>query len=47
MVNGKVNGDQISFTAGGRKYSGRVQGDAMEGTSGANGKWKATRESRS
>ncbi|MGZ8267716.1 MAG: SAM-dependent methyltransferase, partial [Burkholderiales bacterium] len=41
----RLNGDQITFTAGDTKYSGRVVGDVMEGrafgmTSGA---WKATK----
>ena len=42
QVNGKLNGDQISFTANGVQYTGRVNGNAMEGTSN-NGKWSATR----
>ena len=42
QVDGKLNGDQISFTAGGVQYSGHVSGNTMEGT--ANGtKWTATR----
>jgi precorrin-6B methylase 2 len=44
-ISGKLNGDQISFTAGGAQYTGRVSGNAMEGTlkGGSNGKWSATR----
>jgi hypothetical protein len=45
-VNGKMNGDQISFTAGGAQYTGRVSGNAIQGTvkSGASdGPWSATR----
>jgi len=42
QVNGKLNGDQISFTAGSSQYSGRVNGNSMDGTAG-NGKWSATR----
>jgi len=42
ITNGKLNGDQITFTAGGTEYSGRVVGNGIEG-SGANGNWKATR----
>src|SRR5919109_1125436 len=48
-VKGKLNGDQISFTAGGGQYTGRVSGNAIEGTvkSGAsNSKWTATRASK-
>jgi hypothetical protein len=44
-VNGKLNGDQITFTAGEAQYAGRVSGNSMEGTikGGSNGKWSATR----
>src|SRR5258707_12267640 len=41
-VNGKLNGNQISFSAGRTAYTGRVNGNAMEGTVGGN-KWSATR----
>jgi SAM-dependent methyltransferase len=41
-IHGKLNGDQISFTAGKTAYSGRVNGDAMEGKVGA-AAWSATR----
>ena len=43
---GSVNGDQISFAAGGAEYRGRVNGNAIEGTVKSEGKsaaWKATR----
>jgi SAM-dependent methyltransferase len=43
QINGKLNGDQISFTAGGTQYTGRVNGNAMEGTAGGV-KWNATRK---
>ena len=46
ITHGKVNGDQISFAAGGAEYRGRVNGTAIEGTVKANGKsgaWKASR----
>jgi hypothetical protein len=45
-VNGKMNGDQISFTAGASQYTGRVSGNAIQGTvkSGASdSKWSAAR----
>ena len=42
QVNGKLNGDQISFTAAGTQYTGRVNGSSMEGTAGGN-KWSATK----
>lgn len=41
-INGKLNGDQISFTAGNVTYTGRVNGNSMEGTAGG-AKWNATR----
>ena len=46
ITNGRLRGDQISFSAGGAQYTGRVNGDAIEGTvksGGSNGKWNATR----
>jgi SAM-dependent methyltransferase len=44
-ISGKLNGDQISFTAGAAQYIGRVNGNAIEGTvkGGSEGKWSATR----
>jgi SAM-dependent methyltransferase len=42
QVSGKLNGDQITFTAGNVPYSGRVSGNWMEGIAGGN-KWSATR----
>ena len=41
-INGKLNGDQITFTAAGTQYTGRVNGSAMEGNAGG-AKWSATR----
>jgi len=46
ITKGKLRGDQISFIAGGAQYTGRVTGNAMEGTvksGGSNSKWSATR----
>ena len=45
ITNGKLNGDQISFTAGGAQYTGHVNGNAIDGAvkGGSNGKWTATR----
>ncbi len=40
---GRLMGDQIQFTAGGAKYSGRVNGNVLEGTGGPGGSWRATR----
>jgi precorrin-6B methylase 2 len=46
MLNGKLRGDEISFTAGGTQYAGRVNGNTIEGTVTSGGKtseWRATR----
>lgn len=42
-ITGKLNGDEISFSAGGNQYTGRVNGNVMEGSLGSGGNWKATR----
>jgi hypothetical protein len=42
ISNAKMNGDQITFTAAGTQYTGRVNGNTMEGNAGSN-KWSATR----
>jgi precorrin-6B methylase 2 len=43
--NGRLRGDQITFTLGGTTYTGRVSGNTMRGTSkgAASGAWTATR----
>jgi SAM-dependent methyltransferase len=46
IANGKLNGDQITFNAGGSLYTGRVNGNAMEGSTSSGGNWKATRASK-
>jgi len=43
IANGKLNGDQITFNAGGALYTGRVSGNVMEGRVSTGGNWKATR----
>jgi len=43
IANGKLNGDQITFSAGGIEYSGRVSGNAIEGLAKTSRNWKATR----
>jgi hypothetical protein len=45
ITNGRLRGDQISFTAGGAQYTGRVNGNVMEGNvkGGTDPKWRATR----
>jgi SAM-dependent methyltransferase len=49
LSNGKLRGDQIAFTVGASQYTGKVNGDLMEGTvmtGGASSSWRATRASR-
>ena len=41
-INGKLNGEQISFSAGNISYTGRVNGNSMEGSTGGT-KWSATK----
>ena len=42
---GRLRGDQITFTAGGTEYTGRVSGATIEGSmrGAASGNWSATR----
>ena len=44
-INGKLNGDQISFTAGNLNYTGRVNGNSMEGNAGGTN-WSATKSGK-
>ena len=41
-INGKLNGDQITFTAAGTQYTGHITGNSMEVSAGGN-KLNATR----
>ncbi len=45
VANGKLRGDQISFSAGNAEYTGRVNGNTIQGTvkGGSSGAWNATR----
>jgi SAM-dependent methyltransferase len=45
ITEGSLKGDQISFTVGTAKYTGRVNGTTMEGTTteGSGAKWSASR----
>jgi SAM-dependent methyltransferase len=43
ISDGRLRGDQISFSAGGVEYSGRVNGNTIEGTLKGGGNWTATR----
>jgi hypothetical protein len=47
IADGKLEADKITFTAAGARYTGRVKGGAMEGTSNKDGvetRWQATRK---
>lgn len=47
ITNGRLNGDLISFTAGGAQYTGRLSGNTMQGTCKVDGstvKWNASRD---
>jgi hypothetical protein len=46
ITNGRLRGDELTFTAGGTKYSGRVNGNSISGTmsGGATGSWSATKK---
>ena len=45
IANGRLRGDQVSFSAGNAEYAGRVNGNTIQGTvKGSNsGSWSATR----
>ena len=46
IVNGRLRGDRITFSVGTAEYTGRVNGNAIEGTvstGGAVSRWKASR----
>jgi precorrin-6B methylase 2 len=45
ITDGKMNGDEIAFSVGKTRYTGRVNGSSMQGSSsgGTNGSWSATR----
>jgi len=42
-LSGKLDGDKISFNAGGTEYTGMVSGNTISGTRAGGGSWKATR----
>jgi precorrin-6B methylase 2 len=43
IADGKLRGDEITFTAGGTTYTGKVDGNAIRGTAGS-ASWSATRK---
>ncbi len=49
LSNAKLDGNQITFTAGGAHYTGRISGSIMEGsvrTGSKTAKWSATRDGK-
>jgi len=49
IANGKLRGDQITFEAGSARYTGRVNGDTIQGTltsGGSTSNWQASRTRR-
>jgi precorrin-6B methylase 2 len=44
ISDGRLRGEDITFTVGGAKYTGKVNGNSMSGTGGSAGKWTATRK---
>lgn len=43
ISDGRVHGDQVSFVAGDIRYTGRVNGNTIEGISQTTAAWRATR----
>jgi len=43
ITSGRLRGDQITFEARGTRYTGRVSGDTMQGTTTNGGAWQAQR----
>ena len=43
ISDGRLRGDQISFSAGGAQYAGRVNGNTIEGSIKGGANWSATR----
>jgi SAM-dependent methyltransferase len=44
QVDGRLHGADIAFTAGGKKYTGRVNGNTISGSVDGGGSWTATRK---
>lgn len=45
IADGRLTADELTFTAGGIAYSGKVRGDIIEGTNTSGATWKAKRGS--
>ena len=46
IIDGKLEGDRISFSANNRRYSGRVNRDVINGSGGGAGRWSIKRVDR-
>ena len=44
IADGRLRGDQITFTVGGAKYTGTVSGNSIKGSGGSGGAFTATRK---
>ena len=46
ITGGKLRGDEITFSVGGTKYTGKVNGNSISGTTsgGSSGSWSATKK---
>jgi hypothetical protein len=44
ITDGRLRGEEITFTAGSATYTGRVNGSSMSGTVSGGGKWTAARK---
>ncbi len=47
IAEGRLRGDQIEFSAGGQKYTARVNGTSMTGTTSGGASWNATKRESS
>jgi hypothetical protein len=43
VTGGRLNGDELTFTAGGTEYTGKVRGDMIEGATKSGASWQARR----
>ena len=44
ITNGRLNGEDIAFSANGVTYTGKVNGNSMKGTTSAGATWSATKK---
>jgi hypothetical protein len=44
ITNARLNGDSITFSAGGATYTGTVNGSSMKGTTGTGTAWSASKK---